>query len=316
MSDVRLNQPENQPPKRQNNRTIFYIILILLLLGINIYLYMKYYQKSNQSQTLTEQVNSDSVRIADLDMKYQEALVNIESYKGQNAKLDSIIALKEKELMNYKANIDQMRKKMKVSEADYKKQVDGLQSMVNDLTAQIQDLQNKNQILITKNDSLGQSLASQMTTNQQLTSTNQVLSQKVSIASLLKPTSLNATGVRAKSSGKEVETDNVKKVEKIKICFDLPENQVADPGQKTFMVRILSPEGTTLAVQSSGSGTFQVAETSEERQYTTSTNVDYDQKSKNVCTYWQQTAPYSKGVYTAELYQDGYMTGSTKFELK
>src|SRR4030095_608096 len=189
MSDVRLNQPDNQPPKKQNNRTIFYIILILLLLGITIYLYMKYYKKRNQSTTLTEQVNSDSVRIADLDMKYQEALVNIESYKGQNSKLDSIIALKEKELMGYKSNIDQMKKKMKISEADYKKQVDGLQSMVNDLTAQIQDLQNKNQILITKNDSLGQSLASQMTANQQLTSTNQVLSQKVSIASLLKPPS-------------------------------------------------------------------------------------------------------------------------------
>ena len=100
MSDVRLNQPDNQPPRRQNNRTIFYIILILLLLGINIYLYMKYYQKSNQSQTLTEQVNSDSVRIADLDTKYQQALVNIESYKGQNAKLDSIIAIKEKDLLN------------------------------------------------------------------------------------------------------------------------------------------------------------------------------------------------------------------------
>jgi len=191
-----------------------------------------------------------------------------------------------------------------------------LQNLVNDLTAQIKDLQDKNQILITRNDSLGQSLASQMTTNQQLTSTNQTLSQKVSIASLLKPTAFTATGVYGKSSGKEVETDKVKKTEKIKICFNLPENQVADPGEKTFMVRIISPEGTTMAIQSSGSGTFQMAETAEERQFTTSTQVNYDQQAKNVCTYWQQTAPYTKGNYSAELYQDGYMIGTTKFELK
>jgi cell division protein FtsL len=82
MSDVRLNPPDNQP-RKQNNRTIFYIILILLLLGINVYLYLKYYQKSNQSQKLTEQVNADSTRLADLDMKFQEALVNIESYKDR-----------------------------------------------------------------------------------------------------------------------------------------------------------------------------------------------------------------------------------------
>ncbi|MEP7129459.1 MAG: hypothetical protein ABI729_11350, partial [Chitinophagales bacterium] len=110
MSDVRLNQPGNQPPK-QNNRTIFYIILILLLVGINIYLYVNYYQSKNQVQALSEESNMDSIRIADLDMKYQEALVNIESYKGQNSKLDSIIALKEKELMGYKSNLDATKKK-------------------------------------------------------------------------------------------------------------------------------------------------------------------------------------------------------------
>lgn len=316
MSDLRSSAPENQPPRRQNNRTIFYIILILLLLGINIYLYMKYYQKSTQSKALNEQVNSDSVRIADLDMKYQEALVSIESYKGQNAKLDSIIAVKEKELMGFKSNIDQLKKKMKISESDYKKQVDDLQSMVNDLATQIKDLQEKNQILITKNDSLGKTLATQLSTNEQLTSTNQVLTQKVSVASLLKPTSFKINGVRGKSSGKEVETENIKKVEKLKICFDLPENQVADAGQKTLYIRIIAPEGTTLAMQSSGSGTFQLNDTGEERQYTTAANIDYQQQAKTVCTYWQQTGPYSKGTYTGELYQDGYLTGTTKFELK
>jgi hypothetical protein len=206
--------------------------------------------------------------------------------------------VKEKELMAYKSNIEQMKKQKKVSEADYKKQVDGLNSVVADLTAQIKKLQEENQILITKNDSLGVSLAGQMTTNAELQTENKSLSEKVSLASLLKPTAITATGVRGKSSGKEVETDNSKKAEKLKVCFDLPENMVAEAGEKTFMVRIISPQGTTLAVQSSGSGTFQVAGTDEQRQYTTSTSIDYDQKAKNVCTYWQQTAPFGGGEYT------------------
>jgi hypothetical protein len=87
MSEVRLNQQDTPPPK-QSNRTIFYILLILLLVGINVYLYVKYNQTNKNSQNLTEQVSNDSIRIADLDLKYQETLVNIESYKGQNAMLD------------------------------------------------------------------------------------------------------------------------------------------------------------------------------------------------------------------------------------
>jgi predicted RNase H-like nuclease (RuvC/YqgF family) len=315
MSEVRLNQQDTPPPK-QSNRTIFYILLILLLVGINVYLYVKYNQTNKNSQNLTEQVSNDSIRIADLDLKYQETLVNIESYKGQNAMLDSIIAVKEKELVGYKADLDAMKKKMRVSEADYKKQMSGLQALVTDLTAQIKDISDKNQILITRNDSLGQSLASEINTNAQLQSTNQVLSQKVSVASLLKPKSLLITGIRGKSSGKEVETNNAEKAEKIKVCFDIPANPTSEAGEKIFMVRIISPEGTTLAVQNSGSGTFQVAETAEQRQYTTSTAVPYDQKAKNVCTYWQQSSPFGKGNYTTEIYQEGYLLASKSFELK
>src|SRR5262245_35837238 len=100
-------QTPDQQPKR-NNRSVFYIALLLILLGVNIYLYIKYNQRSTESAQLTEQVNNDSVRIADLNNKYQEALVSIESYKGQNAQLDSIIAVKEKEMQEYKNNIAEL----------------------------------------------------------------------------------------------------------------------------------------------------------------------------------------------------------------
>ncbi len=63
------------------------------------------------------------------------------------------------------------------------------------------------------------------------------------------------------------------------------------------MIRIISPEGVTLAVQSAGSGTFKMADTDEERQYSTSTTMEYDQTAKsNVCTYWQQTTPFAKAL--------------------
>ncbi|MBA3649178.1 MAG: hypothetical protein H0W62_11620 [Chitinophagales bacterium] len=314
MDDSRLNQPD---PGKQNNRIILLWVLVALLIGINIFMYVKFAKKSTETQQLTEEVNSDSIRIADLDTKYNESLVSIESYRGQNAKLDSMISVKEKQLVSYKANIDQLKRSMRISAADYKKQLDQLQGVQTDLEAQVQQLKDQNQLLITKNDSLGRSLAGQISTNSQLSTTNQALSKKVSIASLLKPTSISAEGIRMKSNGKEDETNNAKKVEKIKVCFSVPESQVADAGQKTFMIRIISPEGVTLAVQSAGSGTFKMADTDEERQYSTSTTMEYDQTAKsNVCTYWQQTTPFAKGSYTAEIYQDGYLVGNTKMQLK
>ena len=66
-----------------NNRTIFYIILIALLIGINVFLYVKYNQKSNENEKLTEQVNQDSIRISQLTAAYDSAVVEVQSYKMQ-----------------------------------------------------------------------------------------------------------------------------------------------------------------------------------------------------------------------------------------
>ena len=101
------------------------------------------------------------------------------------------------------------------------------------------------------------------------------------------------------------------------MCFDVDENKVADQGTKTFMLRVISPEGVTMAVQSQGSGTFDIAETGEQMQYTTKTEIDYKQAAQNVCMYWGGSAGgFPKGKYTAELYQDGYKIGTSAFTLK
>ncbi len=54
--------PINQSP-RGNSRTIFYVLLLLLLLGINVYLYVKYNQRSTRNQQLSTQIINDSTQI-------------------------------------------------------------------------------------------------------------------------------------------------------------------------------------------------------------------------------------------------------------
>src|SRR5207244_1404578 len=139
--------------------------------------------------------------------------------------------------------------------------------------------------------------AMQINTTTQLQTTNATLSKKVDIASLLKPTSITTTGVKVKSSGKEDETTNAKKVQKLKVCWEIPENEVADPGEKTFYVRIIGPDGITLAAESGGSGVFKDAKDGSPIQYSISTTINYEQKATNSCAYWTQTAPFGKGSY-------------------
>jgi hypothetical protein len=143
-----------------------------------------------------------------------------------------------------------------------------------------------------------------------------MLTQKVTIGSLLKPENIVATANFTKSSGKEVETAKAKKAQELKVCFDVPENKVADPGSKVMLVRIVTPEGVPLAVQDKGSGVFKSTESGQDQQYTTAATVDYKQERQSVCTNWSQNNAFEPGTYTAEIYQDGYLVGKKEFALK
>jgi hypothetical protein len=189
--------------------------------------------------------------------------------------------------------------------------------MVAGLSAKIDSLQKVNGMLIVRTDSMKSDISQKQTVISDLTTTNTTLTQKVTVASLLIPSDIQVTGVRDKSNGKQSETTHASKVQHLKICFNVPENKVADPGSKTFDVRILSPQGSVLAIQDQGSGTFTSVETKEEMQYSTTASVDYQNQAKtNVCSMWSQQTPFVAGNYTAEIYQDGYLIGKQNFELK
>ncbi len=312
MAEGQYNQNN---PQRGSGGTVFYVLLLLLLLGINIFLYVKYNQRNTETQTLSQQVTTDSVQFTDLNSKYQESLASIESYKGQNAQLDSMIAIKEKSLAELKRSYASLQNKNKISKADFDKQVASMNDIVSDLQDQIASLKEQLNIQISKNDTLGHSLANEISTNAQLTNTNTALIKKVSIGSLLKPGAINVSGVRFKSNGKEDETDNSKKTDKLKICWTIPENAVADTGEKTFYVRVINPEQVTMTAEG-GSGIMNDANDGSQIQYSTIVSVNYMQKATDACTYWSQNAPFNKGNYTINIYQDGYLIGTQKLLLK
>jgi hypothetical protein len=131
------------------------------------------------------------------------------------------------------------------------------------------------------------------------------------------PTHIEAVGVHDKSNGKVSETNHASKAQHLRVCFDVPQNKVAETGSKTFLIRILNPDGSVLATDNQGSGVFTAVETGAQMQYTTSLTADYQQAAQaGLCAVWNQSTAFQEGKYTAEIYQDGYLTGQQVFELK
>ena len=302
--------------KKRNTMSIVLLITTFLFLGTSIYLLSDNIERGKFSDNLTTKVIESESRYTDLDTKYTATLAELESYKGRNAELDSMLTVQENYVIGLKANLNKERKNRQMSDADYKKHLAELDGVIAALNAKLETAQRENIVLTTQRDSLGADIGMKQTAITGLQTENTGLTKKVTIASLLVPVDVELVGSRFKTSGKELVTYKAEKAEQIRLCFNVPVDNVAEAGKKVFLIRILSPGGTVLSVPEQGSGVFTSAVKQEEVQFTTSVTVDYNNLEKGVCVHWTQKTPYASGQYTSEIYQEGYLVGKSTFVMK
>lgn len=93
-----MSEIENGSSNSNKKLHAMYIVLIALLIGGLVYTNVKL-KKSKETIVVTEKQRDDvSVLKAELDKKYTESLQEIESYRAENAGLDSLLTVKEQEL--------------------------------------------------------------------------------------------------------------------------------------------------------------------------------------------------------------------------
>ncbi len=309
----------NKPKSEGSSKKGIYIFLILALILLNVFfVYNNMNMKTENAELETHntevQTSLDEAENS-LALKIQE----LETLAGDNQELLAQVEVYKQELETIRQERDKFKKSADYNSGQKKKldaKVKELERSLLALGNTIDSLKANNEYLSRKTDSLGTSLVASKEENQALKSDLTVKNKKVELGSLLKPDNVMISGVRYKGNGKEIETTSAKKSEKLRFCFNIPENLVADPGEKTLLLRVISPGGSTIAVAAEGSGMFVLAETGEQKQYTKKVTFPYEQTKKNMCIYWQQTGTYAAGNYTAVFYQNGYEVASVPFELQ
>lgn len=173
-----MSETENGTSNSNSKVHAMYIILIALLIGGLVYTNVKL-KKSKETIVVTQKQSDDvSALKAELDKKYAESLQEIESYRAENAGLDSLLAVKEQELTAKKAKIDALLGQisgLKSGDAAKSKLLAEAQSLIaqleNDkaqLQASIDSLVTVNKALYLERDSLGSELSSTQQRKQEL----------------------------------------------------------------------------------------------------------------------------------------------------
>ncbi len=304
--------PTTNKGRNKSGRTFLIAVLIIFAIAVIGLLIWIFSVKSDMNTLVAEK----ELQRVELQSELDSLMNEHEQIKLEYGTLSDSLFVKDSIIQS---NAQEIRKLLDTQWEYYKikKKLVLLQKVSQGYIRQMDSLYTVNKELAEENQEIKQDLQQAQRENEQIVKDKAELNEKVEMASILQVYNLNAAGVRDRGSGKEKETDKAGRLDKIRVCFTIGENQVIEPGSKELYVRIAQPDKLILTKDRSDDYTFMYQ--GEKIQYSIEKLVDYQNMSMNMCMYWSKSYPDKEimtGVYHVEVFFNNEVIGHTQFVLK
>jgi peptidoglycan hydrolase CwlO-like protein len=307
----------NNEPSNKNYKNGIIAILSIALIAVASYLIVDKNRTGDviqQQQTQIAKVTDDK---SDIQRSFDASLVRLDSMTSVKTGLESKLTASNSEIAKDKSEIRSILNKKNATAAELSKARD----LVAQLNTKISGMEEDIARLTKDNESLNQDKMALVQDTVQLnqdvattTATNQDLSKKVDIASTLNASDIIVTPVKVKGNGEEKVTTNAKRVDQLKISFNV-NNRIAEPGQTDVYVCVTGPDGKTVTTNA-GAGTFTTREDGD-KSFTAKVPVVIESdKTKSVEFAVKPNDHFVEGNYTIQIYQNGFKIGEATRELK
>jgi hypothetical protein len=311
--EVEVNPPGN------NLRNILTIALVIALLGTWGYIIWDKNKVKEKDTTQQNIIVSTSNQRDELQKELEDATMRYDNLKTTNSRKDSALSAKDREIENKQIRIHAILSDVNAKEAALKEARNLIASLNSDIDVyknQVEVLKGENKQLKQEKIIVTEELGK---VQQDFDSAQNVIKGKediINVGSTLHASNFNIVGINEKSSGKEKETNTAKRVDKLRISFDLDENLIAQSGKKDIYICITSPDGMAVAVEALGSGKFTTRE-GQDKIYTQKLEVNYTQNKRQTISFdWKQNAEFIIGDYKIEVYNNGFKVGEAYKPLK
>ena len=213
-------------------------ILLVLFLGTAFYASKLYTDNQETEKTLITEKQQVMNDLNNMRNQYDEAIAASE--------------VKDQDLIEARDRIQGLMDSLKVSQNSvnslwsYKKRYLALQEEKEELLAENDRLKVENEYLATSLDSTQVQLAERTVFTDSLLVQNTELANVVEDASALQTVGLKGMGVIERRSGRQIPTERAGRSDKIKICFTVAKNTLAEAGDKELYVQVIDPKNNVL----------------------------------------------------------------------
>lgn len=287
-----------------NNRAKILIgLLVVLLVSLAGYTYTLIQQNKETVLFLEADKAEVQKELEALVVSYNEILQDNElKDKDLIAARDRIVVLLDS-VKNYKANLSIINR--------YKAQVRGLKNERTQLFKRADSLLIVTQRLAIEKDSTTAVLNKTIKVVDSVTTANTQLFNSLEKGALIGITNLDATAIIVRKGGKIKETKRASRADKIRVCYTIAPNTLAQAGDRVLYVQVINPDNNIIGDKSN------ITFGQDLLTYSKSESVFYENQALDVCAIIGTTGQdVLKGLYTINIFDAQRQIGSTTLMLK
>lgn len=308
MQDHNSEGPESKV-KKNSSKMYFFLIALAVLVGTNIYYVVEYKNLGKKVELLGSEkyfLKNEVDRIeAELDRLIQD-----------NPSFSNALLEDQTEVRAQIANLRFRLTTDEISESDIesvKFEIQNIRHLVDEYNVDIEKLKKENSKLNTDKEKLRQTVDSTNKKLNKLTGENLALSDKIATASELKISGISINPIQLRSRGREKVESRAKRIDLLRINFNIVENELAKKGIHNLYLRIMDPNGNLIT---DNKGTFEAND--KDLQYTFKSQIDFINDGKDYLIDWtpQKDNNFKKGIYTIVFYSNGATMGRANISLK
>ena len=293
--------------KKVNPIVIAIIAVLVIVLGVKFYL--DHQEKKEMEAFFQEELASADFKLEEISKELEEKIQEIDSLGGS---VEDLIAAK----VDVESERDQLQRTRTANRkliTRLRAKTEGYEELLKAKDKEIEQLGELNEALLSENTDLKVEKNELNKSINTLSATKEKLEDKVALASRLEVENLMVYAVS--KGGKEREGSfRRKQVEKIKIQFDIAQNDVAPIEGKEIFIRVIDPNEQIIFDVSKGSGTFIID--GKEEFYTALQSIVFDNSGQQLSFEYTKGSEYIAGQYKIEVLTDGYNMGERLFTIK
>lgn len=296
---------------------------LILSLGGNVYQYL---DNKNDQETLDQSVKELSALSSEksqLEFEYKNLQDEFNQLKSSIVDNNGLLSTNEHDIQIKQEEIQKILNDANASKADLAKAESMIKSLRGEITTyknEITRLQNENAILVknnkvltTERDSISSNLRTEKFERQ--IEQQKAIEKEDELSSTLSISNHKITPIRVRSNGKEVERDRAKRVNKVKVSFDLDRNSRAQSGSKEIFIAIRKPNGQIGTFAGANAGTLTLR-SGDEVKYSDKVVINYQNGAGQTVSFDWQDTEFEPGTYKVDIYQNGYKISQADLVLR